>query len=144
VRSLAIALLTALAIACSRPPPDATPEGALRAWIEEMQSPEPESAKAAYALLGASTHAQLEKRAERSSRIEGHRIAPYEVLAQGRFALRFRPAHFVTTTSGNTANVVVTGEEPTDTATIRCSKEGKVWRVELDLPELLDLPHRQE
>ena len=111
----------------------------------ERDAPQPnESAKAAYALLSRPTHGELEKRAERSSRIEGHHVEPYEVLAPGLFALKFQPTHFATSVSGDTATVRVTGDEPEDSATMRCIKEGKVWRVSLDLPDLVDLPRRPE
>jgi hypothetical protein len=138
--------LTVLSFSCSRPPPDATPEGALREWLDRMdaQVTDPKKTKDAYALLDKTTQAKLEKRAERSSRIEGHRIDASEVLAQGRFALRFPPKHFTTTLAGTTATVAVTGAEPADVANIKCAKEGAVWRVVLDLPELLELPHRVE
>jgi hypothetical protein len=138
---LTVAILLC-SVGCSRPPPDATPEGALREWLDRMQT-EP-NARAAYGLLGASTRQKLEKRAERSSRIEGHRVEPYEILAQGRFALRFPPKHFKTAMAGDTATIDVSGDEPSDVATLHCVKEGPVWRVNLDLPDLVDLPRRQE
>jgi hypothetical protein len=139
-------LLTALILSCSRPPPDATPEGALREWLDRMDASitDPKKAKDAYALLDKTTQDKLSKRAERSSRIEGHRVEPYEVLAEGRFALRFRLKHVTTAISGNTAIVSVTGDEPMDVANIKCVKEGTVWRVALELPELMELPHRVE
>ncbi len=146
MRFALFALLTAACLACSRPPPDATPEGALRAWIDAMgaQVSDPHETHAAYALLSKQTHQGLEKRAERASRIEGRRIEAQEMLAQGRFALRFTPKKFATTTSGDTATIEVTGDEPSDHATIHCVKEGPVWRIDLTLPELVDLPRRQD
>lgn len=146
MRFAAFALLTALVVSCSRPPPDATPEGALREWIERMnaQATDPKEAPAAYAMLSKNTHEQLEKRAERASLIEGHHASGWEMLASGRFALRFPPKHFVTTVEGSTATVVVTGDEPSERAAVRCVKEGAVWRVDLALPELTELPHRPD
>jgi hypothetical protein len=139
-------LLTALVAACSRPPPDATPEGAIKTWLERMEAQvsDPQETKTAYAMLSKATHQNLEKRAERASRIEGRRIEPQEMLAQGRFGLRFAPRRFATTTSGDTATVDVTGDDPADHASIHCVKEGPAWRVDLTLPELTDLPRRQE
>jgi hypothetical protein len=143
VRLSPLVLLTACAISCSRPPPDATPEGALRAWIELIDEPGSDP-RAAYALLSKTTHAQLEKRAERTSRIEGHHVEPYDVIAHDRFALKFQPKHYATSIEGDTATIQVRGGEPDDSATMHCVKEGKVWRVSLELPELLELPHRPE
>jgi hypothetical protein len=146
VRFWALALLTAALLSCSRPPPDATPEGVLREWIDRMnaQVTDPHEGPAAYALLSRATHAELEKRAERASLIEGHHASGYDMLASGRFALRFAPTHFATTIAGDSATVLVTGSEPTERATVRCVKEGAVWRVDLALPELTELPHRPD
>jgi hypothetical protein len=142
-RSL-VAMLTAAVVSCSRPPPDATPEGSIREWVERMeaQQADPETARQAYALLSRGTQAQLEKRAERSSRIEGHRVEPYDVLAPGRFALKFEPRAFKAQVSGETATVDVVGEEPSEVAVMHCVKEGVGWRVVLDLPDLEELPRR--
>ena len=41
----ALALLVALGTACSRPAPDATPEGAVRLWLEKMEA-QPEDPRA--------------------------------------------------------------------------------------------------
>ena len=118
----------------------------MREWIDRMSAQEvdPSEARAAYALLSKGTHEALEKRAERASLIEGHRVDAHEVLAPGRFGLRFSPKHFATTITGDTATVVVTGDEATDRATVRCVKEGSAWRVDLALPELTELPHRPD
>ena len=139
-------LLTLVLAACSRPPPDATPEGAIKTWLERMETQvsDPAETKSAYAMLSKQTHQNLEKRAERASRIEGRRIEPQEMLAQGRFALRFPPRKFSTRASGDTATVEVSGDDPADHATLHCVKEGPVWRVDLTLPELVDLPRRQD
>jgi hypothetical protein len=146
VRFAWFVFLTIVFAACSRPPPDATPEGAIKTWLERMaaQVSDPAETKSAYAMLSKSTHQNLEKRAERASRIEGRRIGPEEMLAQGRFALRFTPRKFSTQTSGDTATVEVSGDEPADHSTLHCVKEGAVWRVDLTLPDLIELPRRQD
>ena len=133
-------------LACSRPPPDATPEGAIKTWLERMEAQvsDPAETKPAYAMLSKQAHQNLEKRAERASRIEGRRIGPEEMLAQGRFALRFTPRKFTTQTTGDTATVEVSGNEPNDHATLHCVKEGATWRVDLTLPDLIELPRRQD
>lgn len=146
MRRFALGFVACLLVACSHPAPDATPESALRNWLDHMdaQTTDPSEAKAAYALLGPATRQSLEHRAERASQIEGHHVEPYEVLAEGRFALRFRPKRFATTMSGEQATVDVTGTEPTDRATIRCVKEGRGWRVELQLPEPVEPPRSDD
>ena len=146
MRFALLVFLTIVFEGCSRPPPDATPEGAIKTWLERMEAQvsDPAETKSAYAMLSKSTHQNLEKRAERASRIEGRRIEPQEMLAQGRFALRFTPKKFSTQTSGDTATVEVSGDEPTDHATMHCVKEGPSWRIDLTLPDLTDLPRRQD
>ena len=110
----------------------------------DAERSDPSTAPSAYALLSRGTQAELEKRAERSSRIEGHRVQPYEVLAPGRFAMRFEPRRFKTVVTGDTATVDVIGDGAGDVATMRCAREGKVWRVVLELPELAPLPRTEE
>ncbi|HEY1958575.1 MAG TPA: hypothetical protein VGH28_23315 [Polyangiaceae bacterium] len=146
MRFASFALLAALAVSCSRRPPDATPDGAVREWIDRMsaQETDPIEARSAWDLLSRGTHEALEKRADRASLIEGHHVEARDVLAPGRFALRFTPTRFTPTVQGTTATVDVAGAEPSDHATVRCVKEGKVWRVDLALPELTDLPRRPD
>jgi len=148
VRSFALALLTALIVSCSRKPPDATPDGALQEWLERMDARVTDPhAESPYELLSKATHDKLQKRAERVSRIEGHRVEPEEILAEGRFALRFRPRRFTTSTSGDVATIEVAGDDGAH-ATVRCVKEGTKndprWRVDLALPDLADLPRRPD
>jgi hypothetical protein len=149
VRLWAACLLTLAIVSCSRKPPDATPEGALRAWLDRMNgqvtdphAPDP------FELLSKHTVEGLQKRADRASRVEGHRVEAREMLAQGRFALRFEPRRFVTTIGGDTATVEVLGDESDAHASVRCVKEGTKndprWRVDLALPELAELPHRPD
>ena len=76
-RGAALGLVAlALSVACSRPAPDATPEGAVRAWLDRMEASDDDarSIRDAYALLGPVARANLGERAERASRLEGHRI----------------------------------------------------------------------
>ncbi len=131
--------------ACTRPPPDATPEGALRLWIDRMdvQSSDPKQAREAYDLLGPDARANLEERAARASRAQGRHVEPFEMLAQGRFGLKFRPSAMHAQIQGNGAMVDVTGDDPTvDRATVRCTREGAVWKVEPDLAPLPAIQRR--
>lgn len=146
MRFASFVLLTALAAACSRPPPDATPDGAVREWIDRMSAEEsdPTEARSAWELLSRGTHEALEKRAQRASLIEGRHVEARDVLAPGRFSLRFTPTRFTPRVQGATATVDVAGPEPTDRATLHCVREGKRWRVDLALPELTELPRRPD
>lgn len=144
MRRLLIALC--LLAACSRRAPDATPEGALREWLDHMEASvdDPREAHAAYALLGPQARKNLEDRAERASRVQGRRVDPGDMLATGRFGLRFRPQSMRATITGDDATVEVVGDDPAERATVRCRKEGEAWRVEPSLPDLLDLPRRPD
>jgi hypothetical protein len=134
VRGLwAAALLVA---ACSRPAPDATPEGVVRLWLEKMEA-QPDDTRAsreAFLLLGPQARANLEKRAERASRSMGRRVEPYEMLAEGRFGLKFRPKTMTSSIAGDRATVDVVGSEASERATVICAREPGGWRVEPELP----------
>jgi hypothetical protein len=127
----------ALASACSRPAPDATPEGVVRLWLEKMeaQPEDPHAAREAFLLLGPAARANLEKRAERASRSMGRRVEPYEMLAEGRFGLKFRPKTMTSSTTGDRATVDIVGSDPAlEHATVLCAHEPSGWRVEPELP----------
>ncbi len=123
--------------ACGRSTPDSTPEGAVRLWLEKMESAADDgrAMKEAYQLLGPKARQNLEERADRASRGQGRRYQPFEMLAEGRFGLRFRPQSMSTRIDGDVAWVEVTGDGPDEHATVKCAREGNAWRVEPDLPE---------
>jgi hypothetical protein len=142
----ALAFAAALALAgCSRAAPDATPDGTLRLWLEKIETTgeEPQGLAEAYALLGPAARSNLEERAARASRVQGRRVAPWEMLAEGRFFSRFRPKSMKASLVGDTATVDVFGDEPNEHATVRCVQEGGGWRIEPRLPELLPIPKRE-
>jgi len=137
------ALLLAVLAGCTRPPPDATPEGAVREWLDTMEAAgdDVRARRDAYALLGPAARANLAERADRTSLLTGQRTEPYEMLAPGRFGLRFRPRSMKATVNDDRATVDVLGEARDEHATVRCVREGggeaTVWRVEPELPEPL-------
>lgn len=137
VSRLRVLLLLVLA-SCSRGPPDATPEGAVRLWLEKMESSADDghAMKEAYLLLGPHARANLKERADRASRGQGRRFEPHEILAEGRFGLRFRPKAMTSRVSGDDAWVDVRGDGPDEHATMKCTHEGPAWRVEPELPDV--------
>jgi hypothetical protein len=143
-----VALALAFSTACSRPAADATPEGAVRAWLDRMEASDEDSRaiREAYALLGPAARANLGERAERASRLEGHRVEPWDMLAEGRFGLKFRPKSMVSHVEGDVATVAVTGDEPlTEHAMVHCARVAGppvAWRVEPELPPVPPLPRR--
>ncbi len=176
-RLVGLALLCAMAgsaLGCSRPAPDSTPEGALRAWLEKMEAAEddPAEMRAAYELFGPRAKKGLAERAERAGRAEGRKVEPWEVLADGRFGLKFRPQRMTVTVdprSPDEAVVAVVGADPNvergarslrprpDRFAGRAAKPRRRshrrrlprspppggWRVEPDLPPAPPKPHER-
>jgi len=132
------ALLVVGASGCSRAAPDATPEGVVRLWLERMESAAEDgrAMKEAYELLGPRARANLKDRADRASRGQGRRYEPHQMLAEGRFGLRFRPKAMTARIEGDDAWVEVKGDGPDQRATVKCTREGEAWRIEPDLPEV--------
>ncbi len=131
-------LLIALGGGCSHAPPDATPDGAVKLFLDEMEeaSDDPRLMKPAYALLGPAARANLEERARRASRLQGRQTQPWEMLAAGRFGLAFRPKMFRAAVVGDRASVEIFGAAPqTEHASVPCVRESAGWRVEPGLPE---------
>jgi hypothetical protein len=125
-------------VACSRPPPDATPDGAVRLFLDEMEAAEDDAheMRRAYDLLGPAARANLEERARRTSRLQGRQALPWDMLAAGRFGVAFRPKTMRSKIVGERASVEVLGADPqNEVATVLCVRERGGWRIEPELPE---------
>lgn len=143
-----VASLAASAVAgCSHPVPNATPEGAVRAWLEHMEDSvsDPAEARAAYALLGPQARQNLGARAVRASQVEGRHAQAFEMLAEGRFGLKFRPKAMHAALNGDDAVVDVTGDDPvSEHARVACVREADGWHVEPQLPEVTAPQRRRD
>jgi hypothetical protein len=131
-------LCFAFVAGCSRPPPDATPDGVVRIFLDDMEaaSEDPKAMRAAYDLLGPEARANLQERARRTSQLLGRQAPAWEMLAAGRFGLAFRPKAMRATVVGDRATVEVVGADPqNEHATVVCTRESGGWRVEPCLPE---------
>lgn len=140
---LAIAALSA----CQRKPPDLTPEGAVRELLDRIDRIEtdPSEARAVYDLLSAPTKQNLVERARRASTTSGRDVPPQDMLAPGRFSLRFEPRKMHTRVAADRAVVDVTGIDPeTDRAEVPCVLEEGRWRIEIPLPPLAPIEKRPE
>jgi hypothetical protein len=135
---LGLSFALPLATACSHPPPDATPDGAVRLFLDDMEaaSDDPRVMKRAYDLLGPTARANLEERAHHTSQLQGRQVTPWEMLAAGRFGLAFRPKTMRPTVVGDRATVDVLGADPANEhASVVCVHEAGGWRIEPGLPD---------
>jgi hypothetical protein len=134
-----IVLLAAAGVpGCSRPPPDASPDGAVRLFLDEMDvaGDDPRAIKRAYNLLGPLARANLTERARRTSQLQGRQVDPSDMLAEGFFGLAFRPKFMRYAKVGDRATVEVFGEDSqTQHASVVCVLEGAGWHVEPGFPE---------
>jgi len=133
------AISLAACAGCSRSPPEASPEGAVRELLDRIDRIEsnPAEAKVVYDLLSSRTRANLNERAHRASTTSGREIPPEQMLAPGRFSLRFEPRQMHTRLLRDRAIVDVIGIDPaTDHAEVPCVLEQGRWRVEIPLPPL--------
>ncbi len=137
-QAFTVALVALAAAACTRAAPDATPEGAVRLFVEKMETgaEDPHAMREAYQLLGPHARSNLKERADRASKGQGRRYEPYEMLAEGRFGLKFRPKTMTASILGEDAFVEVRGDGPEERATVHCVREAPAWRVEPELPDV--------
>jgi hypothetical protein len=130
--------IPAFGAGCNHPPADATPDGALRTFLDDMEtaSDDPRVMREAYDLLGPATRGNLQERARRTSQLQGRQVSAWEMLAAGRFGLAFRPKSMRSTVVGDRATVEVLGADPaTEHASVVCVHEQAGWRIEPGLPE---------
>lgn len=140
-RWLVIASLCAastLLTGCAPRPANATPEGAVREFIERMRvvGTDPSAAKAAFGVLSKRTRQNLSERAQRYSAASGKTIAPEAMIVPSRFMIRFEPQRMTSKVEGTHALVEVLGFGPDERANVTCAFEDDGWRVELELPLL--------
>lgn len=130
-----------LLVACARKSADATPEGALDAFLSacETASSDPHASAKAFALLSPSARRSLEDRAKRASAITGKAVSPEQLLVPAWTPIRFEIAKTTTTfdagKDGPSATVDVFGaEESTQHVRIPMEREGEAWRVRVAIP----------
>jgi hypothetical protein len=136
-----LAILVLLLAACSGEPTTRTPEGALELFLRAMQASEedPRERERAYKLLANEPRSRLAARARLAGSLANRHFEPWEMIAEGRYRLRFPPRRadgFVTRMiSERRAIVVVRGDREGERAEVGVVLEGDEWRVELDVPE---------
>ena len=138
---LVTVLCLALLAACSSqsgPAAQRSPSEVLRQFLAAMdQSASDDRAlRTAYELLASPAQKSLEARAARVKSLAGQSLEPWQMLAQGRFRLRFSPASrrgMRETINGDRATVTVTGSGPDERADVPLVREHGQWRLSLVL-----------
>jgi hypothetical protein len=136
-----------VASSCTRKPADLTPDGAVRELLDRIDRTEadPAESHAVYELLSSRTKANLIERARRASTTSGREVPPEEMLAPGRFSLRFEPRKMHVRVADDRAVVDVVGIDPeTDRAEVPCVLEDGRWRIEIPLPALTPMERRPD
>ena len=126
------------ASSCRHPAPDASPEGVVRLFLDDMDfaGEDPNSIRRVYELLGPASRTNLQERARRASELQGRHVQPWDMVAAGLFGLAFRPKAMHATVVGDRANVEVLGEDArAEHATVFCVHEASGWRVEPGFPD---------
>ncbi len=137
LRVAVLVVAVPLLAGCSHPPADATPEGAVRLFLDDMDNgDDPAAMHRAYGLLGPTARANLAGRAHRTSRLQGRQVEASDMLAAGLFGLAFRPKAMRGAVVGDSATVEVFGEDPqSEHASVACVREAAGWRIEPGFPE---------
>ncbi len=133
----ALLLATGL-LACHSSDADLSPSDALSHFLEAMDrsSVNDEALADAYALLDDAGQRALSQRAEQAALVAGHEFPPWQMLAQGRFRLRFTPADhggMRAEVHGSDAVVRVLGDDGRSQAAVPMVKQAGRWRVKLDV-----------
>lgn len=140
-------VVVSLCVACAGPPLDATPEGAVRAFVEAMDGVHGDegASAAALRLLSRDTRQALEARAARASSVSGAQLTAGDMLVPSQFWQSFEPTSYASRLRGDRAWVTVSGGPGTAVASgeIPCVREEGRWRVELPVPPLAPLRQRE-
>lgn len=140
-------LLLSFVVACSGPPTEETPSGALRLFFESMAEAQratgPERIEAleqAFELLDEESRDRLTARARTATALGGRELAPSEMLAAYPNRSETAPMHSADfresiAEDGESATVTVRFE-PND-IDVPMVREDRSWRVVLGVPELV-------
>lgn len=138
-RFLTVIVLAIAAFGCARVPTDETPDGAVELFLEAMgrASDDPSARRRAFELLAPESQRRIAERARLASSLGSRRFEPWEMIAEGRYRLRFRPREvggFTARVSGDRAIVVVRGEQSAERAEVPLVRSNGRWRIFLSIP----------
>lgn len=139
LRALVCAVVFGAALLGCHREPDDSPEFVLTSWVSAMNASrsDVDARRRAYPLLSSRARESLTERAARASQLSGHDLQPWEMLAPGRFAMRFafNPDELEVHIAGDRATVVARGRAG-DRAEVPMVREQGHWRVDLVLPAM--------
>lgn len=139
-KNVGFVLALLLLAACDQAPKDDTPAGALLLFLEAMDqgAGDSSSLERAYLLLNRSARQALEQRAAKAETLAGRSYQPWEMMAEGRFRLRFAPARhrMRTKQDGDRAKVTVSDAAGKQSVQVPMTREDGAWRVVLDVPPM--------
>lgn len=98
---------------------------------------DPTARARAYQLLSREARGALSERAREATAVSGRTFAGYEMIVEARYRLRFRPRDvggFREQIDGDRAIVTVLGVRGGDRAHVPMVREGRSWKVHLDVP----------
>lgn len=139
-RSAHVLIMSLVLCACAGSDADDSPTEVLSRFLDAMdRSASSQGALAdAYVLLDTHAKHQLHARAQHASLVSGRDFEPWQMLAQGRFRLRFAPADhggLKAKVDGDSAVVHVTSSDRESRADVPMVREQGRWRVKLALPD---------
>jgi hypothetical protein len=140
-------LLFCALTACEREAADTDPARVVEEYVLRMQRVhgDPKASRAAYELLWGVAKQNLAERAKRASAVAGRKVAPEEMFAPSRFALRFEPKRYKARVEGDWAVVTMTAEAPAaGHHVVKCVRESGQWRVVIELPPLPAIQRRND
>jgi aryl-alcohol dehydrogenase-like predicted oxidoreductase len=125
--------------ACGQSDSGGSPAETLRQFLTVMdESAADETAlQRAYSLLDSDAQTALTERAKHARALSGQAFEPWQMLAQGRFRLRFAPARsrgMRERVQGDHAVVTVVSGDGSDRADVPLVREEGQWRVALAIP----------
>jgi hypothetical protein len=130
-------------IAACDAPPDATPDGVVRAFVEQLAAFKGDARHATrlFEMLSERAKDNLRQRAERYSAASGRKIAPSAMMVPSRFSPGLIRAYSAQL-AGKYALVEVVGTPPSRRAKIPCVFENDRWRIDIVMPALAPLQYR--
>ena len=137
-------VVLACLVACGEADDDASPSGALLMFLEAMDAAnsDPSSLETAFRLLDPDARAELTERASKAETLAGREYKPWQMLAEGRFRLRFTPDphRLRAKIDGDRAQVSVADPSGKQRVQVPMVREGTHWRVVLAVPPMYQPP----